>query len=141
MDSYRTELLTIVRSGHRGLPPGLPSSAPRRRSSRVDALDSPLRCVSSGYLSGGCSCRVSIPRSVVIAAWGAERERGGAYGDRFFHFAWRGDVWLAYGLKDGRVRGVYCPTHRAERDEHSSLSEPRRSAPDGAPPHELALIA
>jgi hypothetical protein len=148
MDGYRAELLTITRSGHGELPPGLLTIAPRRRSSRVGkrsscvaALDSPLRCVSSGYLSGGCSCRASIPSSVVTAAWGVERERGGARGDRFFHFAWRGDVWLAYGLASGRVRGVYCPTHRAERDEHSSLNEPRGSAPDGAPARELALIA
>jgi len=111
----------------------------------VLTLDPPLRCVSSGYLSAGCSCRSSIPSSVVTAAWGVERERGGERGDCFFHFAWRGDVWLAYGLRDGRVRGVYCPKHRAERDEHSSLNEPRGSAPDSAPDsapaHELVLIA
>jgi hypothetical protein len=77
----------------------------------------PLRCVSSGYLSDGSSCRSSVPSDVVTAAWGAELERGGAYGDRFFHFAWHGGVWLAYGLPDGRVRGVYCPSHRAEREE------------------------
>ncbi len=102
------------------------------------ALDRPLRCVSSGYLSDGCSCRSSIPASVVTAAWGGERERSGAHADRFFHFAWRGDVWLAYGLKNGRVRGVYCPSHSAERDEHSSLYETR---PDSAPARELALVA
>ena len=26
-------------------------------------------------------------------------------------------MWLAYGLPDGGVRGVYCPTHRAEREQ------------------------
>jgi hypothetical protein len=77
-------------------------------------LDPPLRCVSSGYLSGGGSCRASIPSDLVIAAWGAERER---LREGFFQFAWRGEVWLAYGLPDGRVRGVYCPTHRAEREQ------------------------
>jgi len=108
---------------------------------QVLTLDPPLRCVSSGYLSDGCSCRLSIPSSVVTAAWRVERERGAVCGDRLFHFAWRGEVWLAYGLRDGRVRGVYCPTHRAERDEHVSLNEPRGSAPDSAPTYELALIA
>jgi hypothetical protein len=74
---------------------------------------------------------------VVTAAWGVEHERGGAHGDRFFHFAWRGDVWLAYGLRDGRVRGVYCPSHSSERDERSFLQESR----DSAPKQQLALTA
>lgn len=120
---------------------GTRSDRPCPDLGQVLRLDRSLRCVSSGYLSDGCSCRLSIPCSVVTAAWRVERERGGACGDRFFHFAWRGDVWLAYGLRDGRVRGVYCPTHRAERDEHASLNEPRGSAPESAPTHELALIA
>ena len=107
----------------------------------VLTLDPPLRCVSSGYLSDGCSCRLRIPATVVIAAWRVELERGDARDECFFYFAWHGDVWLAYGLRGGQVRGVYCPKHRAEREEHSSLSEPRGSAPDSAPAHELALIA
>ena len=144
MDGYRAELLTIARSSHGELPRGARAVPARRRSSRVgrriarvDTLDRPLRCVSSGYLADRCSCRSSIPSSVVAAAWGVERERGGADGDRFFHFAWRGDVWLAYGLRDGRVRGVYCPSHSAERDERSFLYEPRGVAPT----QELALTA
>jgi hypothetical protein len=120
---------------------GVQSDRPCPDLGQVLTLDPPLRCVSSGYLSDGCSCRSSIPSSVVTAAWGVARERGGVRVDRFFHFAWRGEVWLAYGLQDGHVRGVYCPTHRAERDEHASLDEPRGSAPDSAPTHELALIA
>jgi hypothetical protein len=80
-------------------------------------LDRLLRCVSSGYLSGGCSCRSSIPRDVVSAAWAAELQRGGADAERFFNFAWHGGMWLAYGLVDGKVRGVYCPAHRAEREQ------------------------
>jgi hypothetical protein len=133
MDGYRAELLTIARSAGGELPPGARILPAGRRSSRVAALDRPLRCVSSGYLTDGCSCRSSIPASVVTAAWGGERERSGAHGDRFFHFPWRGDVWLAYGLKNGRVRGVYCPSHSAERDAHSR--------PDNAPARELALVA
>jgi hypothetical protein len=35
----------------------------------------------------------------------------------FFHFQWRGERWLGYGLPDGEVRGVYCPTHRAQREQ------------------------
>jgi hypothetical protein len=76
-----------------------------------------LRCVSSGYLSGGCSCPRTIPAGAVIGAWKRELEK--APGDRFFHFSWGGGEWLAYGLEDGLVRGVYCPDHSAERDERS----------------------
>jgi hypothetical protein len=73
-----------------------------------------LRCVSSGYLSDGCSCSSRVPAAVVAAAWRSELERG-RQRDGFFHFAWRAGTWLAYGLPDGTVRGVYCPAHRAER--------------------------
>jgi hypothetical protein len=90
-----------------------------RRMLRQRPSDPPLRCVSSGYLTGGCSCRSTIPSGVVTDAWGRER-RAGVHGDRFFHFTWHGEIWLAYGLKDGRVRGVYCPEHSAERDHRST---------------------
>ncbi len=83
---------------------------------RVDRL---LRCVSSGYLAGGCSCGATIPASVVTAAWAHEIERSGAR-EGFFRFDWRGGVWLAFGLLDGHVRGVYCPEHSAERAGRSS---------------------
>jgi hypothetical protein len=86
-------------------------------------VDRLLRCVSSGYLSDGCSCRSAIPSSVVTAAWASVLDGGGEPEDRFFRFAWRGGVWLGFGLQDGRVRGVYCPDHSAARAE-------RRSIPD-----------
>ena len=86
----------------------------------------PLRCVSSGYLSDGCSCSSSVPVAVVIAAWRCELERG-RLSEGFFSFAWRGGVWLSYGLPDGQVRGIYCPSHRAEREERLGYD------------HELAL--
>ena len=86
-------------------------------SSRGGRVELALQCVSSGYLSGGCSCPSTIPAVVVIAAWARELEK--ASGERFFHFAWGGGEWLAYGLPDGLVRGVYCPDHSAERDERS----------------------
>jgi hypothetical protein len=76
----------------------------------------PLRCVSSGYLSDGCSCSSRVPAAVAIDAWHRELERGCTH-DGFFHFAWHGGVWLAYGLPGGQVRGVYCPVHRSEREQ------------------------
>ncbi|HZL48916.1 MAG TPA: hypothetical protein VFC30_07865 [Solirubrobacteraceae bacterium] len=57
---------------------------------------------------------------MATVAWGVERKQGGADDGRFFHFAWRGEVWLGYGQQDGRVRGVYCPSHTAERDERAA---------------------
>jgi len=95
--------------------------APGQRESEIGVrpVDSLLRCVSSGYLSDGCSCQATIPSSVVTAAWARERELLGAHQDRFFRFAWRGGVWFSFGLRDGDVRGVYCPMHSAGRAERS----------------------
>jgi hypothetical protein len=83
---------------------------------RDGALDTALRCVSSGYLGDGCSCRACVPVAVASDAWREELERVGVC-EGFFHFAWRGETWLAYGLAGGRVRGVYCPAHRCEREQ------------------------
>jgi hypothetical protein len=80
----------------------------------------PLRCVSSGYLSHGCSCSERVPAAVAIDAWHRELERGRTHEDPhngFFHFSWHDGVWLAYGLPGGQVRGVYCPAHRSEREQ------------------------
>jgi hypothetical protein len=78
-----------------------------------------LRCVASGYLSHGCSCDAAVPAEAVVAAWA--RERRSHRGDRFFSFRWNDETWLAFGLRNGLVRGVYCPEHRAQRFEHESL--------------------
>jgi hypothetical protein len=78
-----------------------------------------LRCVSSGYLDGGCSCPASVPADVAAAAWHGELARGEERDDRFFRFTWRGEVWRGYGLSDGYIRGVYCPSHNAERDKRA----------------------
>lgn len=78
-----------------------------------------LRCVSSGYLDGGCSCPASVPADVAAAAWHGELARGEERDDRFFRFTWQGEVWRGYGLSDGRIRGVYCPSHNAERDRRA----------------------
>ena len=103
------------------------STRPDRITPRK-STERPLRCVSSGYLSHGCSCRSAIPADVVEAAWAREWQSSGAQ-DGFFHFAWRGGVWLAYGSEDGHVRGVYCPEHRAEREERSFTHLITRGAP------------
>jgi hypothetical protein len=88
------------------------------RPARPKRLERAMRCVSSGYLSGGCSCRASIPAAVVSTAWKREQLAGG--GDGFFEFDWRGETWLGYGVPGRGVRGVYCPEHTAERSERST---------------------
>lgn len=98
-----------------------PTSTPQQSN-----LDRLLRCVSSGYLAEGCSCNATVPWSVASAAWASElahtaQAHAEPAEDRFFRFVWRGGVWLAYGLRDGGVRGVYCPTHSARRAERSYL--------------------
>jgi hypothetical protein len=138
MNGFRAELLTIARSGHGEVSPGVLAGVGRRRGAshaehishgeRVSqgecgshgehdgALDTALRCVSSGYLIDGCSCQARVPAAVARRAWRRELEQGRLC-EGFFHFAWREDVWLAYGLAGGGVRGVYCPAHRSEREQ------------------------
>jgi hypothetical protein len=78
----------------------------------------PLRCVSNGSLDG-CSCRSWIAKDVVLRAWARELGASGDREARFFHFISGGGVWMAYGLADGEVRGVYCPSHNSQRAERS----------------------
>src|SRR6185312_15903008 len=87
---------------------------------RGEREDRPLRCVSSGYMSGGCSCRATVPAAVVVAVWARELERTDVPADCFFRFVWRGEQWLAFGLADGRIRVLCCGSHRAERDARSA---------------------
>jgi hypothetical protein len=101
-----------------GFDPLLEGLVPRRAVVPAERANRELRCTSSGYLSHGCRCQITIPEHVVASAWERERLFGNA-DDRFFHVVWRDQVWLAYGLGDGTVRGVYCPEHRAEREERS----------------------
>lgn len=82
-------------------------------------IDELLKCVWSGFPSHEHSCRAHIPASVVLRAWQREMQLGGTE-ESFFHFSWRSGVWLGYGLSDGEVRGVYCPTHCAERESRGS---------------------
>lgn len=76
-----------------------------------------LGCVWSAL--DGCTCGAAIPAAVVAGAWRRELDASGELEDRFFHFIWEGGVWLAYGLADGDVRGVHCPSHNSERAARS----------------------
>jgi hypothetical protein len=117
-----TNLATVERSCGAAQPAEAGSAIAGRRMAREHTVDRLLRCVSSGYLSDGCSCRATIPASVVGAAWASELERNDRE-DRFFRFVWKDGVWLAFGLRDGLVRGVYCPEHSAERAERCSVRD------------------
>jgi hypothetical protein len=92
-------------------------------------VDEPLKCVWSGFPHYDRSCRSRIPASVVRKAWGREMQLKGVE-EGFFYFSWRSGVWLAYGLRDGGVRGVYCPTHCSERD---SRETPVQATPTDRP--------
>jgi hypothetical protein len=90
-----------------------------------------MKCVWSGHPNYDRDCRARIPASVVVKAWHREMGRHGAV-EGFFNFTWRHGMWLAYGLSDGGVRGVYCPTHRSERDSRGVQAEdPRTDQPAG----------
>jgi hypothetical protein len=83
-----------------------------------------LPCVSSSS-TDGCSCRSQIAKDVVAQAWARELEASGDLEARFFHFISDGGVWMAYGLADGNVRGVYCPSHNSQRAERSRAASCR----------------
>jgi len=83
---------------------------------RIVPVERPLRCVWTSHPDREHCCHSLIPAQTVTTAWRRELELGRACAG-FFHFAWHGHVWLAYGMPDGGVRGVYCPTHRAEREQ------------------------
>jgi hypothetical protein len=78
----------------------------------------PLRCVWSGPVDG-CSCNARIDRDLVAQAWRRELDASGDREARFFNFICDGGVWMAYGLGDGQVRGVYCPSHNSQRAARS----------------------
>jgi hypothetical protein len=108
-----------------------PGQARAAESLPLDAVEEPLKCVWSGYPNYDRDCRSRIPASVVIKAWQREMQLKGTV-EGFFYFAWRSGVWLAFGLPDGGVRGVYCPTHCSERDSREvDDEEPRVHRPSG----------
>lgn len=131
---------SIEQSRRTNVPVSKLAGIPRRgglRAKGAGRLDHPLRCVWTGYPSSRCSCHSRVPRDVATTAWREELDGGGKRADRFFHFIWHGGVWLAYGLKDGRVRGVCCPSHSAEREAHP----PAADLQIGEHPSELAPAA
>src|ERR1700742_2249606 len=73
---------------------------------RAEVLRMPLRCVWSGS-ADRCSCSSRIDREVVADAWQRELEVSGDHEARFFHFIWDGGVWMADGVENGEVRGLY----------------------------------
>jgi hypothetical protein len=81
-----------------------------------------MKCVWSGYPHYNRDCRSRIPASVVIKAWHREIQLEGTL-EGFFYFTWRHGRWLAYGMRDGKVRGVYCPTHCVDRDLRGTPGE------------------
>jgi hypothetical protein len=101
----------------------VPAPAADHDERPADAETEALPCVWTGDPANGCSCTSSIPEHVVTAAWRRELEQAGERADRFFSFLWQNDTWLAYGLMDGRVRGVHCPPHRAEREARTTLAD------------------
>lgn len=112
-------------------PPSEPAQSAPRPARLVEVGPSelttePMKCVWSGYPHYDRDCRSRIPASVVVKAWHREMGRNGAV-EGFFNFTWRHGVWLAYGLSDGGVRGVYCPTHCSERDSRDVRVEDRRA--------------
>lgn len=93
---------------------------------RLESVDERLKCVWSGFPGHERSCRSRIPTSVVVRAWHREMQLKGSE-EGFFHFSWRSGVWLGYGLSDGAVRGVYCPTHRAKRESRGPQKQIARA--------------
>jgi len=119
----QAQAASVQGSGPDDALPGAVTDLDRHRIARANGSERQLQCVSSGYLAGGCACRSTIPMDAVTAAWQGVLERGEASADGFFRFAWHDGVWLAFGLRDGRVRGVYCPAHSAERDERAHAAD------------------
>ncbi len=109
--------------GADAVPATPPSSGMLQNAEALGAgVQTELRCVWTGDPASGCSCTSSIPEGVVTAAWRHELEQDDVLADRFFRFTWQNDVWLAYGLVDGGIRGVHCPPHRAEREQRTAAS-------------------
>jgi hypothetical protein len=112
---------------HHSEPYERPHRAPRLvEVSSSEPSREPLKCVWSGYPHYDRDCRSRIPASVVVKAWQRETQLKGTV-EGFFNFTWRHGVWLAFGLRDGGVRGVYCPTHCSERDSRGVQVQDRRA--------------
>jgi hypothetical protein len=99
-------------------------------------VELPLRCVWSDA-HDDCSCHSRIPRAVVERAWQRELSASGDHEGRFFHLIHDDGVWQAYGIENGEVRGVYCPSHNSQRAARSraAICETADVA------HEIVLVA
>jgi hypothetical protein len=97
-----------------------------------EANRKPMKCVWSGFPDYNRDCRSRIPASIVIKAWHREIQLKDAV-EGFFYFSWRNGVWLAYGLREGGVRGVYCPTHCSERNVREAQNESPGQQDDDLP--------
>ncbi|HTA14705.1 MAG TPA: hypothetical protein VK781_07595 [Solirubrobacteraceae bacterium] len=95
-----------------------------REAKPLEVSEEPMKCVWSGYPNYDRDCRSRIPASFVIKAWQREMQLKGTI-EGFFYFGWRNGVWLAFGQRDGGVRGIYCPTHCSERDSRGAQVEDR----------------
>lgn len=113
----------------------------RQDREACSCAERPLACVWSSL--DGCTCRASIPEDVVAAAWQRELDGRGEAEGRFFHFIWEGGVWAAYGLPNGDVRGVYCPSHNSQRAARTraAICGPTGDCGAGAIVNELPLAA
>jgi hypothetical protein len=81
-----------------------------------------MRCVWTNHPHRDRHCRTRLPTAVAVEVWRRElKDRRVPEG--FFRFLWDGGEWLGYGLSDGSVRGVYCPTHCAERDARAPRAQ------------------
>lgn len=107
-------------------PPTVVEKPAERDGGCAEPVGEPMKCVWSGYPDYNRDCRSRIPASVVIKAWHREIQLKGTV-EGFYYFSWRNGVWLAYGLRDGGVRGVYCPTHCVDRDSRGSQGEDPQS--------------
>jgi hypothetical protein len=105
--------------------PHLAEASAAEASASALAAPEPLKCVWSGYPHYDRDCRSRIPASVVVKAWQRQMQLNGAV-EGFFNFEWRHGIWLAYGSRDGSVRGIYCPTHRSERNSRDVRVTDRR---------------
>jgi hypothetical protein len=113
MYTHQTDASTLQHTGALG------DRGNAERVVQVGGAVRTLRCLSTGYLSGGRRCECMIGEAVVGDAWKRELERGWTHGEGFFRFTWEHEQWLGYGRRDGSVRGIYCPTHAAERDHRA----------------------
>lgn len=136
MDAVRSEVLVMDRGLGTCGPVGTLMSVGTCEPTFQGLVELPLRCVWSDARDD-CSCQSRVPRAVVEQAWARELAASGDREGRFFHLIHDGGVWQAYGLDNGEVRGVYCPSHNSQRAARSRAAV----CDTGDVVHEIALVA